>query len=57
MERLIKKFNHVSKAVESFNQALTQHYKWQTTLDNEKVEKLDIDYDGILLNLRDSMIQ
>ena len=57
MDRLEKKYKYLLKAIASFNQALHQHQKWQTKIDRKKVELLDIDYEGIVLNLRDSMIQ
>ena len=57
MERLEKKYTHLSKAITSFEQALNQHEKWQKTISPEKVAALGIDHEGIVLNLRDSMIQ
>lgn len=57
MERLEKKYEHLSRAIASFEQALFQYKKWQTELDQQKIESLGIDYDGVVLNLRDSTIQ
>lgn len=57
MGRLEKKYEHLSKAIASFKQAFSQHHKWQTEIEASKIEALGIDYDGIVLNLRDSMIQ
>jgi len=57
MERLEKKFDHLSKAITSFEQAIKQHEKWQTSISPQVVEPLGIDYEGIVLNLRDSTIQ
>lgn len=57
MERLEKKYSHIQAAIESLNQVISQHNKWETSLDRDAVEKLGIDYEGIIINLRDSMIQ
>ncbi|EKD48546.1 MAG: hypothetical protein ACD_64C00261G0005 [uncultured bacterium] len=57
MDRLSKKYEHLNRAITSFEQALLQHKKWKTTITPKKVEALNIDYEGILLNLRDSIIQ
>ncbi len=57
MDRLAKKYDHLTRAIASFDQAFLQHTKWKTTLNPQKVEDLGIDYEGIVLNLRDSMIQ
>lgn len=57
MGRLIKKYEHLAKAIASFDQALSQYAQWQTHIEPEKVESLGIDYKGIVLNLRDSTIQ
>jgi nucleotidyltransferase substrate binding protein (TIGR01987 family) len=57
MDRLAKKYDHLNRAIAIFNQAFLQHTKWKTTLNPQKVEGLGIDYEGIVLNLRDSMIQ
>lgn len=57
MDRLAKKYDHVAKAVGSFEQALSQYHKWQTSIDRKQVEAIGIDYEGIVLNLRDSVIQ
>ncbi len=57
MARLEKKYEHVARAIASFDQALSQYKRWKTSLDQQKIEALGIDYEGVVLNLRDSMIQ
>lgn len=57
MERIIKKYEKVCKALESLEQAVDQHQKWIHQLKRNEIEALGIDYDGIIKNLRDSSIQ
>lgn len=57
MDRLEKRFEHLSNAVGNFDQALRQYKKWQTVINPEKTELLGIDHEGIVNNLHDSMVQ
>ena len=53
---LSKKHDHLKQALKSFDYALVQHKKIMD-IDPKKIEDLGIDYQQILLNLRDSSIQ